>query len=230
MQHLLFHKRSLVLEPQIIQLVKENITRKRVIFHSIRFQLDKDTLNKIKQAQKIGSSLHISHSLRTDLRDYALFDSQSYLQAQLNFVSYYQQGNFEEAMVESIVSLDGNVIHKISSNCLENPEIAFAHYWLTEQLIKQLHFHPQEIPLNWLAWGLSLLIVAISILFNLEQWLQINPIMFLAPLLMLWLLQEGIKRLLILLLPNLRHWLLDQLLLNRFSRKMLLRFLGRIGL
>ncbi|MGK7878248.1 MAG: hypothetical protein AB4426_34575 [Xenococcaceae cyanobacterium] len=245
MQHLPFRKpsqqaslsRPLVLE-SCIEITRENITRKRVVFHGVCFHLNQDSLRKVEQAKENNCQLNLAPLLLADWRYYALVDRQSLLQSGLTFCTYYQQDDSEEAMMRSVISLDGNIIHQISSDCLKNSEfsrqITSAHYWLIEQLLLKLRLEVQGW-LNWLSWSLSLLILAAVLLLNLEQLTPINPIMLLALLLMCWLLQWGIKRLLGWLLPLLRRWLLRELLFGLFSRRQRTRkivwdILGRMGL
>jgi hypothetical protein len=121
------------LEPYI-KVDKEKIARKRFLIHGIRFNLDKDILQKIQQAQHTGRHLHISRELLTDLRYYALLEEDNHLQSGLTFCTYYLRSGSEEALMRSVISADGDIFHQIKSDCLESPNfcrrIASAHYWL----------------------------------------------------------------------------------------------------
>ncbi|MBZ8183151.1 hypothetical protein [Oscillatoria salina] len=221
-----------------IEIVKEKITRKRVVFHGVNFYLSEAYLEQIELARETGAKLNLSRPFLTDWRYYALFDEQNRFQSGLTFSTYYEQGNSNIPLMRSVISLDGDILHQIANDCLSLPDFALkitsAHYWLIEQLLAQLRLEAQNW-LNWFSWGLSLIIVAVTVLGNLEKLLPINPITLLAPLLMAWLLQVGIKRLLLLILPHFRRWLLRQLLFGMFSqspqkRKFVLRLLGRLGI
>lgn len=214
---------GLNLEPYI-KVDQEKITRKRVLIHGIRFNLDKDILQKIQQAQHTGRHLHISRELLTDLRYYALLEEDNHLQSGLTFCTYYLRSGSEEALMRSVISADGDIFHQIKSDCLERPNfcrrIASAHYWLIEQLMSQLRLRTL-LRLNQLSWGLSLLIVAATVIPYIQHFMEANPLLLLAPVLMSWLLQVGLQRLLLLLLPTVRRWALRQLLSGLLSRKAL---------
>ncbi len=62
-------RNGLDLESQIT-FEAEQITRKRVVLHSIRFHLDKDILLRIQQARETGRHLYISRQLLADLRSH----------------------------------------------------------------------------------------------------------------------------------------------------------------
>lgn len=212
---------GLNLEPYI-QVDKERISRNRVRFHGIRFHLDKDVLASIQQAQETGRSLEISRQLLTDLRYYVLVDGESRLQSGLTFCTYYLWGGTEEALMRSVISTDGDIIHQIKSDCLERPKfcytIASAHYWLIDQLLSQLRLRVL-LKVNLLSWGLSISITAVTVIPYIQQLIQTNPLMLVAPVVMSWFLQVGLKRLLMLLLPTVGRWALRQLLARLLSPK-----------
>ncbi len=164
------------------------------LWEGICLNLDKSSLVAIERAKTDGSQLYLSPQQQTDLRCYILFEGQNYL-----FSTYYK----EEAIIRSLIFLDGEIIHQISNNSLEKVEFAgkitTAHYWLMEQIIEQVNFDSgiAKSWLNWLPWGVSCFIVLITVLINLAQFLSLPFwLILLAPLLMCWLLQLGIKRLL----------------------------------
>jgi len=214
---------GLNLDPYI-QVDKEQITRKRVLFHGIHFHLDKDILRSIQQAQETGRPLEISHQLLADLRYYALIDGESRLQSGLTFCTYYLRGGVEEALMRSVISTDGDIIHQIKSDCLERPKfcytIASAHYWLIDQLLSQLRLRVL-LKVNLLSWALSILITAGTVIPYIQQLMQSSPWMLLAPVVMSWFLQVGLKRLLMLLLPSVGRWALRQLLARLLSQSLL---------
>jgi uncharacterized membrane protein len=213
---------GLNLEPYI-EIEKEKITRKRELFHGIRFNLDKDILTEIQQAQEMGGHLYISPLLLADLRYYVLTDGENRLQSGLTFCTYYRRSGSEEALMRSVILMDGDILHQIKSDCIERPnfcrQIASAHYWLIDQLLGQLRLGAL-LRLKWLAWGLSLLIVAVMVIPFLSK-LMLNPWLMLAPILMWWLLQLALQRLLRLFLPTIGRWAWRQLIVGLLSRKRL---------
>ncbi|NES84690.1 MAG: hypothetical protein F6K10_26610 [Moorea sp. SIO2B7] len=250
MQHLTSQKQSEMISQSppfvldsFIQITTENITPQRDIFHGVCFHLNQESLSEIQQAKANKREVSISTFLLTDLRYYTLFDQENNIQSGFNFSTYYQHHNSEEAMIRSVISLDGSIMQQIRRDCLEDSEfalqIASAHQWLIEQLLGKLRLKIQikvESWVYWLSWVVSLLIVVMTVVLNLKHFMSMHPsLMIIAPLLMCWLLQEGIKRLFRLVFPSLRLWLFRELLFGRFSRrqkmqKMALGVLGRIGL
>ncbi len=115
----------------------------------------------------------------------------------LTFSTYYQG----EATLCSLFFFHGEIINQIGQDYLEDGEllktIITAHSWLIEQIIVQLKIAYRIDPdwLNWLSWLISCCIVITTVLINLDKFLSLNILLiFLAPLLMCWLLQQGIKR------------------------------------
>ncbi len=127
-------------------------------------------------------------------------------------------------VMRSVISLDGDIIHQIQRDCLEYPKrclaIATSHYWLIEQLLNQLRVKT-ILWLHWLSWGLSLLVVAATVIRYIENLMPINFWTLLTAGVMSWLLQQGIKRLLVYLQPLLNRWVLRHLLLYFLSLKQL---------
>lgn len=204
---------------------KEKIGRKRMLFHGIRFNLDRDSLEQIEQAQATGRPLSISRELLSDLRYYALIDGENRLQSGLTFCTYYVLGDSEEALMRSVIATDGDIIHQIKSDCLERPDfcrqITSAHYWLIDQLLGQLRLGIL-VRLNQLSWGLSLLIVGASAIPYIKQLMQVSPWLLWTPVVISWLLQVALKRLLyFFILPTVGRWALRHLLLRLLSRKSL---------
>ena len=216
-------RKGLSLEPYII-VEKERITRKRVVFHSVRFNLDKDILKKIQQAQQTGRCLYISRKLLTDLRYYVLIDSENRLQSGLTFYTYYLRDGSEEALMRSVISMDGDIFHQIKNDCLENPKfcrrLVSAHYWLIDQLLSQLRLK-ELFRLKLLSWGLSVLITGIIVIPYIQHIIAINPWLLLTPIVMVWLLQMILRPLLLLFLPILGQWIMGKLLSGLLSRKLL---------
>lgn len=205
-----------------IQFEQERVTRSRTIYHSIRFNLDQDALQKIQYAREIGRRLYISREHLANLGYWALIDPENHLQSSLTFYTYYLQENSQEALMRSVISIDGEVLHQIKRDCLEQPDfcgqIACAHYWLIDQLITQLRIGA-VLNLARLAWILSWIIAAVIVLPFIPLLIQVSPWLLLALVLMLWLLHRGLQHLLMVLLPLFRRWTLRQLLAGLLSPK-----------
>ena len=219
-----------------IKINQEKI-RSRILFHSISFHLDSEVLSKIQQAQQEGISLEISRELLGDLRYWALIHGENCLQTELTFYTYYWQDGFEEALMRSVISTDGDILHQIQSQCLEEPQfcqqIAAAHYWLIEQLLSKLRWE-RLVHLNQLAWVLSLLSTATIVITNFRELVQGELWMWLIPVVMSWVLKLVWQVLLSWLLPTFTRWFLRRLVsgllsANRVEHQMargILRWLG----
>ncbi len=214
-------RRVLDLEPYI-QLEQEQITRSRAVIHSVRFNLDQDILQKIQYAQETGRRLDVSRKFLADLRSYALINPKNQLQSELTFYTYYQRGSSQEALMRSVISTDGEVLHQIKNDCLAHPDfcrqLASAHYWLIDQLLSQLRLRT-FLPLNSLIGLLSWLMAAVSVLPFVPLLIENSPWMLLAVVVIGWLLQRVLHRLLRRLLPKLGRWVLRQLLSKLLSPK-----------
>lgn len=208
-----------------IQIEVERISRSQVLFHGVRFTLDKESLHQIQQAQQMGDSLKLSRQLLTDLRYYALIDDENRWQSGLSFCTYYQRGNSQEALMRSVIGMDGDIIHQIQRNCLERPnfsrQISAAHYWLIEQVMRQLRFG-EYVPLtgliNVFAWGLALLIALLLVIPFIPVFLN-NLWMVIAVLVMVGLFYIGFRRLLYLLRPTARRWIMRRIMAGFLSSK-----------
>ncbi|NET05651.1 MAG: hypothetical protein F6K16_13275 [Symploca sp. SIO2B6] len=216
------HRNGLNLE-QYITFDKEQVRRSWVRFHGIRFNLDQNLLKEIQQAQDIGYKLEVSRHWLAELRYYALISFGNLRQSDLTFCTYYDKGNdSQEAMMRSVISIDGDILHQIRNDCLENPDfvhqLASAHYWLIDQLLAKLRIGAL-LNVNRLSWGLSGLSVASSVIPYVQNILD-NPWLLLGPPVMLWLLQQGFKRLLLPILPVFSRWALRRLLASLLSSQL----------
>ena len=222
--HLLSPRQNLAIA-SCIQIEVERISRSQVLFHGIRFTLDKESLQHIQQAQQMGNSLKLSRQLLTDLRYYALIDDENRWQSGLSFCTYYQRGNSQEALMRSVIGMDGDIMHQIQRNCLERPkfshQISAAHYWLIEQIMSQLRFG-EYVPLtgliNVFAWGLALLIALLLVIPFIPVFLN-NPWMLIAVLVMIGLFYIGFRRLLYLWRPTARRWMMRRIIAGFLSSK-----------
>ena len=222
-------RRGLKLEPYI-QFEQERITRSRVVFHSVRFNLDQDVLQQIQSAQEAGCRLDFSPTFLADLRYYALIDSENHLRSELTFYTYFVQDGYPEALMRSVISIDGEVWHQIKSNCLEDPDfcrqIALAHHWLINQLLSQLRLRglvKGKRLIRVLSW---LTVVAIALLW-IPLLIQVNPWLLLALLVVALLLQRVLQNLMRLRLPSISRWIWRKLLSGLLSHKPLEKKIAR---
>jgi hypothetical protein len=210
------------LEPYI-QLEQEKIGKTRSLFYGIRFNLDNNSLAEIQSAQATNQTIYIPRQLLADLRYHTLFSQDNGIRSGLTFCTYYHQGVLEEAVMRSLLSLDGDIIHQIKSDCLERPQfcqkMVSAHYWLIDQLLQQLRLRI-VFWLEGISWGLSVLTVVLAAIPYIQP-LLLNPITLLIPVLASWLLRLVLKPLLLLLLPFMRRWTVRQMLLGLLSHQSL---------
>lgn len=206
-----------------IKFNKEQITRKRVVFHSIHFHLNKDVLLTIQQAQETGHCLDISHTLLADLRTWALIDGENRLQSGLTFYTSYLRGGAQEVLMRSVISSDGDIFHQIKNDCIERPnfcrQIASAHYWLIDQILGQLRLR-SVVKLNQLALWISLLITGAAVIFAIPLLLKINFWLLLPLLVIALLLQMILRSLLRLILPIIGRGAMRFVLSGLLSRKL----------
>lgn len=202
---------------------RERIARSRVLFHGVRFHLDKDILAAIQLARETSHPATISGELLADLRVWVLLGPENPPPSSLVFSTYYQDGDVAEALMRSTISPDGNILHQIRADCLERPDfcnnIAAAHYWLIAQLLGQLRLGTIRRRFRWLPWGLSVLIVAVGVLPFLGLLVQVSPWLLLVPLVLVGLLQIVLRPLLVWLFPTLGCWQQRQLLSGLLSRQ-----------
>lgn len=224
-----WERRGLNLEPYI-QFEQERISRSRVVFHSIRFNLDQDVLQQIQSAKEVGCRLDFSPEFLADLRYYALIDSENHLRSELTFYTYFVQGGYPEALMRSVISSDGDILHQIKSNCLEDPDfcrqISLAHHWLIDQLLSQLRLK-DFVKGDWLIKVVSwLTVVAIALLW-IPLLLPINPWLLLPLILVGLLLQWVLQNLLRKRLPSISRWIWRKLLSGLLSHKSLEKRIAR---
>ncbi|MEA5469670.1 hypothetical protein [Spirulina sp. 06S082] len=162
---------SLHLE-RYIRFLKERRPDRRVVYHGIHFHLNEEVLEQIQQARSQGHSLFVRPKFIADLRYYLLFDEYSGLKCGINVSTHYFQDNSEQAVLRSLIGLDGDILYQIDRRYLDRPELALsltsAHYWLIEQLLDKLRLEG-TLWLNFLSWGLSLSAI-VPYLF--ERWQQ----------------------------------------------------------
>lgn len=205
-------------------------------YYGVNFNLNDTYLQEIQQAIANGSRLAVDSATLLDLRYYILFGENSSLPSGLTFCSYYQTGNSNQALMRSYIALDGDSIHQIRHDCLEDKQFAlavtYAHHWLINQLMDQLRARTQ-FWLDYISWGVSLPI-AMATVINYWQQLLEEPWKLVLPPLMAWLLQDGFKRLIRLILPRLKRWFWRLLLSGAIFRhpvvrKSVFRIINQLG-
>ncbi|MEM8642228.1 MAG: hypothetical protein AAGG51_25950 [Cyanobacteria bacterium P01_G01_bin.54] len=139
-----------------IRVIKERISRQKILCHGISFHLDSSSLGRVRLAQSRGQTLHITRSFLHSFRQYMLFDGQGHLQTGVTFITFYRFGDYERPLLKTFISLDGDIIHTIGQECLQDErlaeELTTAHYWLMQQLLGQLQLGIQQL-LDRLTWG-----------------------------------------------------------------------------
>jgi hypothetical protein len=208
-----------------ITMERERISPSRILFHGIRFNLDKDLLLQIQYAKDTNRRLEISPELLADLRHYSLIDGKNPFQSGLTFCTYYGTEKSKEALIRTMISLDGDIMQQIKRDCLESPhfcrQIAASHYWLIEQLLTQLQIGSLvrlNLFVSILSWTIALILMAAMVMLFSSEFLH-HPWMFLVAVVMTWLLQVGLQLLLRLFLSKIRRWILRRILFGFLSYK-----------
>lgn len=237
-------KQQKLLLDSFFEIIEEQLNPQTSVIHGISFHFNSNSLIKILNAKEENISLKISPSLLSQIRYYCLIDQHQLfnLQSQLNFITYFDNFNANKPLIKTTLGLDGNILNQICDRCLEDvnllSSLTMAHYWLIEQILAQLQFqfNVQKVK-QWLqiiAWIMAICITLIMVIFNLAN-LQAHLWLWIAPVIVCFLLQWGINKLLWLNLSLIRRWLLKQVLYGIFSRqqksqKRTLNILSELGL
>lgn len=196
---------------------QSNLYRQTFIFHGINFYLDQAKIESIQQTQLYHHRFQISLKLLWELYSYVLKQNRSNVYSGLTFSTYYSDSPQEtidrvqlrrsdrtsyQAIVRSVIYLDGQIFQQIHSDCLQNAQFAkdvtSAHYCLIESLLSQLNLTTKySARYTWLSWLISFSI-AIACVFVFLQPLTL-VVQLLACLSIFLILQNLIKRLLFLL-------------------------------
>lgn len=211
-----------------LQIVEEKINPQTSIIQGITFHLDQKNLIKILNAKDQDLSLKISENLLNRIRYYCLIDQyQSYnLQSNLNFITYFEQINHHKPILKTSIGLEGNITNQICDRCLENSDLILslitAHSWLIEEILQEIKFQFKPIKIKKIiqkiAWIIAFVMIVISIIFNLQHF-QNNILLWIAPIMVFFLLQWAIQKLLWLNLGIIRRWLLKQMFYGWFSHQ-----------
>lgn len=187
-----------------IRVIKERVSSRQTLCHGISFHLDSASLSRVRLAQARQQKLHITRSFLESFRQYVLFDPQGHLQTGVTFFTFYQLGEQEHPLLKTFLSLDGDIIHKIAADCLQDErlvqDLMAAHYWLIQQLFQRLQLQIQQF-LDRLSWGSTAVLVGGYWFNQWQQFLQANPRQKLiefaltvgASWLLKWLVQQGLK-------------------------------------
>ncbi|AVH72339.1 hypothetical protein [Nostoc sp. 'Lobaria pulmonaria (5183) cyanobiont'] len=132
--------------------------------------------------------------------------NKSTLQYGLTFNSSYREdtsalyfGKEQDIVLQSNILFDGDIIHKIRSDFIQNPQclnIVYVHYWLIEQILSYL-----RTKLNLLAWELASVLPAAFLVWKLHLSLSI----------LAWLVISFV-------FATIRYWLVNQLARWTFIR------------
>lgn len=131
-------------------------------FDRVCFYLDPEIINRIRATQTQRNYLTISPSLLTSFRYYVLRDVRECLQSGLIFYTYY----CSLPVIKTTIFLNGEVINQIRYDCLKSPElierILNIHYWVIEQMLRQLPL-PKHLNLLYFLALISVGVIAIGI-------------------------------------------------------------------
>ncbi|WP_204106342.1 MULTISPECIES: hypothetical protein [Spirulina sp. CCY15215] len=211
---------SLHLE-RYIRFFKERRPDRRVVYHGIHFHLNEEILEQIQQARSQGHSLFVKPKFISDLRYYLLFDEYSGLNCGINVSTHYFQDNSEQAVLRSLMSLDGDVLFQIDQRYLEQPELSLsltsAHYWLIAQLLDKLKLEG-TLWLNFLSWSLSLSAI-VPYLFELWQQDRLELLTIVVTSLFSWVIQRLFRYILKLVMGQIWQFLFKQMLTGELSNR-----------
>lgn len=164
-------------------------------FSGINFHFNSQIITKIHQAEQRGYRLYISKQLQTQLRCCALLGLESYLQSGLSICTYYQRDDYEEPVIKSLLSPDGDMLHQVSSYYLNHhqfcPQITSAHYWLLQQLTRNLAWQRTRI-VDVLAW-ITAVFLMLGLLFAYPQGITTNILAWGIVILVTWGLQKLLR-------------------------------------
>jgi len=199
------------------------------------FYLNQSVLQAIQAARYQGERLQIPWRLVASLQKLVLFDEGrlNRIQSGLTFCTYYvdqqdsQQmgGRQEQFVLRTVVSADGDVINQVRRDYLQHfycLEIVATHHWLINQLLSTLQLRSRQF-INWLAWGLSVVLVWLPTLSNAIASLEDNTPQAIASgclaVVLPWPTKAIVKRVLMFFSPQIMRAALRQMLSpNSFIR------------
>lgn len=167
-------RRDLALK-SVVRLVKERTAEDNILYHGVTFHLDPVNLRLIMMAQSRGQRLLIPRPFLAALLRYVLVDHRGQLQSAISFVTFYPLQSSEEAVLKTVISIDGDIIHQVCASCLEDKILALtlssAHYWLIRQLLGRLTFELTAL-INRITWGISGGVTTLYLLWDVSALIQ----------------------------------------------------------
>ena len=183
-------------------------------FSGINFHFNSQILAKIHQAKQKGHRLHISKQLQTQLRCCSLLGRESYFQSGLSICTYYQQNDYEEPVIKSLLSPDGDMLHQVSSHYLNQSqlchEITSAHHWLLPQLTRSLTWQRTRLG-DMLAWLIAVLLI-LGLFLAYPQGITANILAWGIVILVIWGLQKLLRFIFSFGAKSLDQWAIAQFL------------------
>jgi len=154
----------------------------------------------------------ISPTLLTNLRCYFL--TQKHTNYPLIFITYYQK----DAIIKTVI--DTHITNQLYSQYLPKADllkkINLIHHFLVEYVLGKMRISGRlNFNISLIAGIIAVIIVMITIALNWAKFISLNPLFFILPVLMWGLLQEGIKRIIPLVLPKIQRLFWRYLLLNK---------------
>lgn len=213
-----------------IYIDEERVSRKRIVPRRIRFELNREILSEIEQAQKNDDQMVLSANNLTNLRYYALlashFEERSPLLFSTNFSGGYSQNPKSVTVVRSVIDLEGKISQQIQRDLWQNPQllpiVIKAHHWLIGQILAQLPLktknHTQKL------FGALWLVTAFIATSFIWYFLPVNHLIkILVAVLVFGILKIATKNL---ITAQLRRWILHQLLLGFLTSRVDKRRIG----
>jgi hypothetical protein len=195
-----------------IQFDQDFRSPQQTLCHGVVFVLDHDGLLGLLQAKYEGKSLYFSNHFSQAWRRYVLFQDNDLPQFSLSFVLRYEGVD----VCKTLLGFDGDVLHQVAQDLLLSPslyhQLAEIQAWLMAQLLAQLAWQGQG---QWLIWAAWILAIALGLISMAISWstLMAQPALILLVPIATGFLGWGLQRLLMQQLrPNLRRWLLAQIL------------------
>jgi hypothetical protein len=188
---------------------------------------DRDLAKVIWQINHL-TKLNLSPELLADLRYYILLQNQITADFALTFTTYYVEQQQKIAVIQSVISLQGNVSQQICRRFLDRPQLlndlVVSHYWLITQICDRLSLKYKNKSFL-LAWSFSLMITAIFAPFCF-YWLALDwAIELIIVLTIFCLVYFSINLIIQKYLPT---FILQQLLFGFFSKNVARKRLGLI--
>ncbi|MDJ0744851.1 MAG: hypothetical protein QNJ32_16005 [Xenococcaceae cyanobacterium MO_167.B27] len=210
MSNLLVHN----LIDSCLRIEQQRVSPRRTIPEQIIFDFNQDILDQIIALRNNQQQIELSADNLAELRYYFLVNILESPGLGITFKTYYQKQEEKITIIKSVIYLSGKGEQFIPNEALPfKEEIIELHYWLIEQIFRQIPFKYQRR--NSILWW-SLLGLIFFFLALITFWLM--PLVFWVEILLLLVFTDIILRVLPYFLNQyLSSWLLHQLLLGFFS-------------